>query len=92
MDGISVASSEYDKELKARRAAEAEVTRLKVQLSGQAASLNAMLEEKGRQQLLQKMTKELHDNLAGLEQNVSKLQVERDMTLAEVEELSNSKG
>ncbi|KAF9501988.1 RhoGAP-domain-containing protein [Pleurotus eryngii] len=92
MDGISVASSEYDKELKARRAAEAEVTRLKVQLSGQAASLNAMLEEKGRQQLLQKMTKELHDNLAGLEQNVSKLRVERDMTLAEVEELSNSKG
>ncbi|KAF4567660.1 hypothetical protein EYR40_006662 [Pleurotus pulmonarius] len=92
MDGISVASSEYDKELNARRAAEAEVTRLKVLLSGQAASLNAMLEETGRQQLLQKMTKELHDNLAGLEQNVSKLRVERDMTLAEVEELSNSKG
>lgn len=92
MDGISVASSEYDKELNARRAAEAEVTRLKVLLSGQAASLNAMLEQTGRQQLLQKMTKELHDNLAGLEQNVSKLRVERDMTLAEVEELSNSKG
>ena len=34
MDGLTVAQTEYDRELKARRDAEAEVTRLRVLLSG----------------------------------------------------------
>lgn len=37
------------------------------------------------------MTKELHDQLSGLEQDLSKLKVDRDMALAEVEEISATK-
>ncbi|KIK67054.1 hypothetical protein GYMLUDRAFT_238398 [Collybiopsis luxurians FD-317 M1] len=88
IDGISVAQTEYDRELKARRDAEAEVTRLRVLLSGQAARLTALTGDSRRQELRQKMSKELHENLNGLERDLSKLKVERDVTLAEVEELT----
>ncbi|KAJ3713293.1 hypothetical protein C8R42DRAFT_684717 [Lentinula raphanica] len=94
-DGISVAQTEYDRELKARRDAEAEVTRLRVLLSGQAARLTALSGDSRKQELRQQMSKELHENLSGLERDLSKLKVERDVTLAEVEELnavSSSKG
>ncbi|KAJ8454637.1 hypothetical protein ONZ45_g19225 [Pleurotus djamor] len=91
IEGLTVAQTEYDQELKARRDAESEVTRLRVLLSGQAARLTALSEESRRQELRQQRTKELNDDLTGLEQNLSKLRVERDMTLAEVEELSLSK-
>lgn len=39
----------------------------------------------------QQMSKDLKDNLSGLEQQMSKLKAERDVTLAEVEELSANK-
>jgi hypothetical protein len=44
-----------------------------------------------REELRQQLSKELHDNLSGLEYDLSKLKVERDMALAEVEELSATK-
>ncbi|KAJ7680241.1 hypothetical protein DFH06DRAFT_408284 [Mycena polygramma] len=91
IDGLTVAQTEYDSELKARRDAEAEVTRLRVLLSGQVARLTALSGDTRRQELRQQLSKELHDNLSGLEHDVSKLRVERDMTLAEMEELSASK-
>ncbi|KAJ7647409.1 RhoGAP-domain-containing protein [Roridomyces roridus] len=91
IDGLTVAQTEYDSELKARREAEAEVTRLRVLVSGQAARLTTLSGDTRRQELRQQMSKELHDNLSGLEHDISKLRVERDMTLAEVEELSASK-
>jgi hypothetical protein len=91
VDGLTVASTEYDQELKARRDAEAEVTRLRVLLSGQAVRLTTISGEVKRQELRQQMSQELNDNLDELEGNLSKLKVERDMTLAEVEELSASK-
>jgi Rho-type GTPase-activating protein 1/2 len=91
MEGLTVAQAEYDRELKARRELEAEVTRLRVLLSGQAARLTALSGDSRRQELRQQMTKELHESLSGLEQDLSKLKVERDMTLAEVEELSASR-
>jgi hypothetical protein len=91
VDGLTVASTEYDQELKARRDAEAEVTRLRVLLSGQAVRLTAISGEVKRQELRQQMSQELNDNLDELEQNLSKLKVERDMALAEVEELSATK-
>lgn len=74
--------------MKARRDAEAEVTRLRVLLSGQVARLTALTGDSRRQELRQKMSKELHENLHGLERDLSKLKVERDVTLAEVEELN----
>ncbi|KAK0504860.1 signal transducer [Armillaria luteobubalina] len=91
IEGLTVAQTEYDRELKARRDAEAEVTRLRVLLSGQAARLTALSGDSRRQELRQRMTKELHDQLSGLEQDLSKLKVDRDMALAEVEEISATK-
>jgi len=85
---LSVAQVEYDQELKARRDAEAEVTRLRVLLSGQAARLTALSGDNRRQEVRQQLSKEMNENLSGLEQDLSRLKVERDVTLAEVEELS----
>ncbi|KAF6741870.1 signal transducer [Ephemerocybe angulata] len=91
IEGLTVAQTEYDKELKARRDAEAEVTRLRVLLSGQAARLTALSGDSKRQEVRQQMSKEINDNLSGLEEEMSRLRAERDMTLAEMEELSASK-
>ena len=91
MDGLTVAQTEYDQELKARRDAEAEVTRLRILLSGQAARLSAMSGATKKHELQQRFTQEITSNLDGLEREMSKLKVERDMTLAEVEELAVSK-
>ena len=85
---MTVAQAEYDQELKARRDAEAEVTRLRVLLSGQAVRLTALTGDNRKQELREQLSKELHDNLSGLEQDLSRLKVQRDMTLAEFEELS----
>jgi hypothetical protein len=92
IEGLTVAQTEYDKELKARRDAEAEVTRLRILVSGQAARLTTQQGDVKRHQLREQLTKQIHDNLTGLEQDLSKLRVERDMTLVEMEELSASKG
>lgn len=89
---MTVAQTEYDKELKARRDAEAEVTRLRVLLSGQAARLTALSGDSRKQELRQQRTKDLHDKLSGLEKDLSQLTVDRDMALAEVEEISATKG
>jgi len=91
IEGLTVAQTEYDRELKSRRDAEAEVTRLRVLLSGQAARLTTLIGDTKRKELKQQMTNDLRDNLSGLELDLSKLKAERDMTLAEVEELAASK-
>ncbi|KII92259.1 hypothetical protein PLICRDRAFT_37049 [Plicaturopsis crispa FD-325 SS-3] len=91
IEGLTVAQTEYDQELKARRDAEAEVTRLRVLLSGQAARLTAIAGETKRQELRQQMSEDMSSNLDGLERDLSQLKVQRDMTLAEVEELAASK-
>ena len=91
MDGLTVAQTEYDRELKARRDAEAEVTRLRVLLSGQAVRLTAITGDTKRQEAQKQLARELSDKMSTLERDLSKLKVERDMTLAEVEQLSASK-
>ncbi|THH33248.1 hypothetical protein EUX98_g894 [Antrodiella citrinella] len=91
MDGLTVAQTEYDAELKARREAEAEVTRLRVLLSGQAVRLSVISGESKRQEAQRERTRKMSDSLSQLERNLSKLKVERDLTLAEVEELSANK-
>ena len=91
MEGLTVAHTEYDKELKARRDAEAEVARLRVLLSGQAVRLAAASGETLRQEAQKQLSQELSDNLSSLESSLSKLKLERDMALAEVAELSASK-
>ncbi|KXN90650.1 Beta-chimaerin [Leucoagaricus sp. SymC.cos] len=91
IDGVLVAQAEYDKEQKARRDAEAEVTRLRVLLSGQAAKLTAMSGEDRRRELRLQISKELNDSLSGLEHDLSRLKLERDIALAEMEELSSTR-
>jgi Rho-type GTPase-activating protein 1/2 len=91
MDGLTVAQSEYEAELKARRDAEAEVTRLRVLLSGQAARITALSGQGRRDELHQQLTRELSDSLNDLEHNVSKLKVERDVALVEMEEIAASR-
>lgn len=86
-----MAQTEYDREIKARRDAEAEVTRLRVLLSGQAARLTTLSGDNRRQELREQMSKDLHENLSGLEHDLSRLKVERDLTLAEVEELNSKR-
>ena len=90
-DGLSVAHDEYNLELTARRNAEAEVSRLKIELSGQAARLTALTSDDRRREVHKQLAREISDSLTGLERDLSKLKVERDMTLAEVEELSATK-
>ena len=91
MDGLTVAQTEYDRELKARRDAEAEVTRLRVLLSGQAVRLTAITGDSKRQEAQKQLAQEMSDQMSTLERDLSKLKVERDMTLAEVEQLSASR-
>lgn len=74
-----------------RREAEAEVTRLRVLLSSQAVRLKAISGETKKQEAQKQLSQELSDSLSTLERDLSKLKLERDMALAEVEELSVSK-
>ncbi|KAI0298542.1 hypothetical protein BC826DRAFT_104830 [Russula brevipes] len=91
MDGLTVAHSEYEVELKARRDAEAEISRLRVLLSGQAARITALSGHGRKDELHKQLTSDLQDNLNVLEQDVAKLKVERDVALVEMEEIASSR-
>ena len=91
MNGLTVAQSEYEAELKARRDAEAEVTRLRVLLSGQAARITALSGQGRKDDLHKQLTRELRDSLNVLEHDVSQLKVERDVALVEMEEIATSR-
>jgi Rho-type GTPase-activating protein 1/2 len=86
-DGLSVAQGEYDNEVASRRDAEAEVSRLRLQLATQSAELTALNANQRKRDLMEKLSKDMSDSLHGLERDLSKLKAERDLTLAEVEEL-----
>jgi Rho-type GTPase-activating protein 1/2 len=89
--GLSASQLEYDRELATRRDAQTEVRRLRVLVQEQAAKLSALAGEQRKRDIIEKNSKEMSSNLAGLEKEMSKLKVERDMTMAEMEELSSSK-
>ncbi|KAG8785440.1 hypothetical protein FRC15_001353 [Serendipita sp. 397] len=90
-DGLSVAQEEYDQEVASRRNAEAEVTRLRLQLSSQTAQLTALSADQRKRELMEKMSQDMSENLHGLEKHLSQLKAERDLTLAEMEELHSTK-
>ena len=91
MEGMSVAGEEYEKAVQARLEAETEVARLKAEMHGQTARLSLIAEDERRQESLKRQSNDLALNLSGLEKDVSKLKVERDITLAEVQELAATK-
>ncbi|KAG2135490.1 RhoGAP-domain-containing protein [Suillus clintonianus] len=91
IDGLTVAQKEHDRELVARRNAEAEVTRMRILLTGQAAKLTALNGEEKRSETRRQVSQDLAKKLDQLEHDLSHLKAERDMTLAELEELCASK-
>ncbi|KAI9458541.1 RhoGAP-domain-containing protein [Russula earlei] len=90
-NGGLVAYDEYAAELRVRREAEAEVTRLRVLLSGQAARITALSGQGRKDELHKQLSHDLKDSLSVLEQDVAKLKVERDVALVEMEEIASSR-
>ncbi|CAE6533287.1 unnamed protein product, partial [Rhizoctonia solani] len=85
--GLSVAQSEYDKELAARRESEAEVTRLRVQLQGQAARLTALTADTRIKEVREQQLADANGAMRTLLRDLAKLKTERDMVVAEIDEL-----
>jgi UDP-N-acetylmuramyl tripeptide synthase len=90
-DGLSVAQEEYDQEVASRRDAEAEITRLRLQLSTQSAQIAVLTADNRKREEMEQLTKEMSGSLQGLEQELSKYKAERDLLLAEMEELASTK-
>lgn len=86
-----MAREEYDREVEARQEAEAEMARLKELLVEQASKLTEMEAVSKEADVLQRRSRELRTTVDGMEKHLSTLKVERDMTLAEVEELAQVK-
>jgi Rho-type GTPase-activating protein 1/2 len=91
MDGLTVAHNECEAELRVRREAEAEVTRLRILLSGQAARITALSGQGRREEQHKQLINDLIENLNVLEHDVAKLKVDRDVALAEMEEIALSR-
>ncbi|PWN48569.1 RhoGAP-domain-containing protein [Violaceomyces palustris] len=85
--GFSMAREEYENEVHARHEAELEMTRLKRQLAEQAFKLTSITSEKRQHEQMQRKSQDLKSSLKGMEQDLSKLRIERDLTVAEVAEL-----
>ncbi|GMK59982.1 hypothetical protein CspeluHIS016_0901990 [Cutaneotrichosporon spelunceum] len=91
-DGLIIAGEEYDKESKRRRELETEIARLRSQLHGQSARLSLMSSDERRQERLNRHSQDLASNLMGLEHDISRLRTQRDISLAEIEELQSKRG
>lgn len=90
-EGLTVAGEEYDKEVALRREAEAEVIRLKAQVHSQTARLSVVSGDERRQETMRRRSHDLANSLSVMERDISKLRAQRDMTLAEVEELGKAR-
>ncbi|CDZ98300.1 Chimaerin and related Rho GTPase activating proteins [Phaffia rhodozyma] len=88
--GLTVQSEDFEKEVQTRREVEAEIKRLRAQMHGQTARLSLLDADQKRQDSIARRSRELTENMVGLEKDISKLRAERDLALAEVEELSTS--
>jgi Rho-type GTPase-activating protein 1/2 len=91
LNGLFIPYNEYDMEQKARREAEAEVTRLRVLLSGQAARITALSGQGRTDELHRQLSLNLRDTLSTLGLDVAKLKAERDAALVEMEEIVASR-
>lgn len=89
---MTIAGEEYDKEAKRRRELETEIARLRTQLHGQSVRLSVISSDERRQENLRRRSQDLASSLSGLERDISRLRAQRDISLAEVEELQSNKG
>ncbi|PWZ03747.1 RhoGAP-domain-containing protein [Testicularia cyperi] len=85
--GFSMAKEEFEHEVNARHEAELEMARLKRQLAEQALKLASANSEKRQQEQLERRSQDVKASLQGMERDLAKLTVERDLTVAEVAEL-----
>lgn len=88
---MTVAGEEYDREVALRRELEAEITRLRAQVHGQTARLSVISGDEKRAENMRRRSNDLAVSLTGLEREMSRLKAQRDMTLAEVEELQKQR-
>ncbi|TYJ58817.1 hypothetical protein B9479_000249 [Cryptococcus floricola] len=91
-EGLSVAGEEYDKERTRRTELETEVSRLRAQLHSQTARMSVISGDEKRAENMKRRSKDLASSLTGLERDISRLRVERDVRLAEVDELAERVG
>jgi hypothetical protein len=82
-----MARDEYDKEVAARRDAEAKMVELRLKLTEQALALAAINKEQRTTDALRRDSKELRLSVVGMEQHLSQLRAEVALSTAQVEEL-----
>jgi predicted nucleic acid-binding Zn-ribbon protein len=82
-----MAHDEFNKEVSARREAEAKMVELRAQLKEQAAKLGSLDAVQKKEEALSRRSTELKTSLVGMEKELSTLRVRRDIAVAEVEEL-----
>lgn len=85
---MTITQEEYQKELELRKSLQSDVTRLKVQLSGHHARMAALTADDRTKGMLISLLSDLTTRLHGYERDVARVKVERDMALAEIEELN----
>lgn len=91
-EGLTIAGEEYDKEVTLRRELEAEISRLRAQVHGQTARLSVISSDERRAESMRRRSQDLVNSLSTLERDISRLRAQRDISLAEVEELQATKG
>lgn len=91
-EGLTIAGEEYDKEVALRRELEAENSRLRAQVHGQTARLSVISSDERRAESMRRRSQDLVNSLSTLERDISRLRAQRDISLAEVEELQATKG
>lgn len=85
--GFSLASKEFQQEVDARHDAETEMVKLKQQLAEQALKLTTISHAEREKDQLETRSKDVKVSLRGMERDLARLTIERDMTVAEVAEL-----
>lgn len=88
-EGFSMARDEYDKEVAARREAEAKMDMLRDRLTEQALTLAAVDKEQKTAEALKRQSTELRTTVTGMEKHLSQLRAEVELSTAQVEELAS---
>lgn len=87
-----MARDEYDREVAARKEAQAKMEQLKLRFTEQALKLAALDQEHKATEAIQRRSKELRSSVIGMEKQLSELRAEVEMSTAHFEELSVTDG
>lgn len=84
-----MAREEYDKEVAARRDTEIKMDVLRVKFAEQALKLAAVDKEQRTTEALKRQSKDLRSSVSGMEQHLSHLRAEVELSTAQMEELAD---